>query len=861
MGKLVETLELVHGNFDRGINSAVSSVEKLNKSSRNGSSVTDMLSGKLGNMGNVTGAASGIVSKFAGAIGVVTTAQGVFDKLLENSAELSKQYSLAVAEGTNVVNTFFASLAAGDFSPFINGLEKIIMDAREAASQISVLQRMSGIGNNKIAALEYRNDKLKYTIRTSKNPKEIASAKKELASNNQEVKRNYKELGDQSGKAFTTSFNNTLHKNGYTGKDLTEKQINALYYSKKFRTKGYKDTSKHTSPSFGNYSIFGDIAANVTNKVKDIAYNSTHRPNDKGLGNALARFTNKDVENINDLKSKEIGNYSSGQGYENSTLRTLSYKGSGGSGSGKKTGGSSKVGRSGKTGTGTVKKTEYQKAVDKYNEDYSSVNLDDIEGLNIIIKDLEKINTLEKDSAKQKAHSAEIDKEKEKIQGLLVEKSKTLDGINELISNTEKDLSSTSDTTKQTEDVKNLNKYYKDRWNIQMDLAKLNSDDTEENRSNKLSLIQEGISKGYIKEIDYHDQIVELQQKENNENYQKSLNESGYLTKLDVELDHYKELVDNAKTLDDYKKKVSTYRSKTKEAANKRYDAAKSTNDGSRQGIQDTIDALENKMQFDTGDTLKKDKEELKEYKKQLDDLNNTPLENLVASFDKVENAVNSLSTTFSDLNNFLSETFGKSEVVEELSKVFSVMSDGMKVVDDLSNAYDAISKVVDMFTVSEHAATVAVEAKSVANATEAGSNAASVGVSATKTGANIAEGKSSFIAGIGNVIKAFTSMGVPGYILMFAAVAGVIALFAKAMGSFAEGGVVNSNLKHGDSNLIRVNGGEMVLTTNQQTNLFKMLNNGNGTGGYGGNVQFRISGKDLVGTLSNYNNKLSKVN
>lgn len=52
-----------------------------------------------------------------------------------------------------------------------------------------------------------------------------------------------------------------------------------------------------------------------------------------------------------------------------------------------------------------------------------------------------------------------------------------------------------------------------------------------------------------------------------------------------------------------------------------------------------------------------------------------------------------------------------------------------------------------------------------------------------------------------------------------------------------------------------------MILNNRQQRNLFNLLN-GNGTtvGSGGGQVEFKIRGKELVGVLANYNNKTAKV-
>ena len=60
---------------------------------------------------------------------------------------------------------------------------------------------------------------------------------------------------------------------------------------------------------------------------------------------------------------------------------------------------------------------------------------------------------------------------------------------------------------------------------------------------------------------------------------------------------------------------------------------------------------------------------------------------------------------------------------------------------------------------------------------------------------------------------------------------------------------------------LARVNSGEMILNNTQQARLFDLLDGGASMVGYGTRkVEFKIRGQNLVGTLRNYNNKMSKV-
>lgn len=95
------------------------------------------------------------------------------------------------------------------------------------------------------------------------------------------------------------------------------------------------------------------------------------------------------------------------------------------------------------------------------------------------------------------------------------------------------------------------------------------------------------------------------------------------------------------------------------------------------------------------------------------------------------------------------------------------------------------------------------------------------------------------------------------GWLTAAAAIASVIAAFA-AIPKFANGGIINSPFTSGDRVLARVNGGEMILNKHQQSTLFNLLDNGI-MGGLN-QVQFKISGKELVGVLENYNNRMSKL-
>lgn len=114
--------------------------------------------------------------------------------------------------------------------------------------------------------------------------------------------------------------------------------------------------------------------------------------------------------------------------------------------------------------------------------------------------------------------------------------------------------------------------------------------------------------------------------------------------------------------------------------------------------------------------------------------------------------------------------------------------------------------------------------------------------------------------ASAGEAIAGATASGakMPFPLNLIAIATGIAAVVAAlaTMSKFAKGGIVGGNSAHGDHNLARVNSGEMILNKAQQGTLFKAISSGSLGGG---NVEFKIKGADLVGTINNYSKKISK--
>lgn len=84
-------------------------------------------------------------------------------------------------------------------------------------------------------------------------------------------------------------------------------------------------------------------------------------------------------------------------------------------------------------------------------------------------------------------------------------------------------------------------------------------------------------------------------------------------------------------------------------------------------------------------------------------------------------------------------------------------------------------------------------------------------------------------------------------------------AKIASAIPGFKDGGIVDSIFTSGDRNLIRANGGEMIMTTPQQSKLWGAIEKGQ-FGSGGGDVRFVIEGNRLVGILNQMKSKQSRI-
>lgn len=90
--------------------------------------------------------------------------------------------------------------------------------------------------------------------------------------------------------------------------------------------------------------------------------------------------------------------------------------------------------------------------------------------------------------------------------------------------------------------------------------------------------------------------------------------------------------------------------------------------------------------------------------------------------------------------------------------------------------------------------------------------------------------------------------------------IASILSIFSS-LPKFENGGVVGGHSFYGDKILARLNSGELVINRNDQKRLYNTLQQSTSPSPMNGaSVQFKISGRDLVGVLSNHQNKTSRV-
>lgn len=198
----------------------------------------------------------------------------------------------------------------------------------------------------------------------------------------------------------------------------------------------------------------------------------------------------------------------------------------------------------------------------------------------------------------------------------------------------------------------------------------------------------------------------------------------------------------------------------------------------------------------------------------------------------------------------------------EKWDSFISAMANTSTIVSNLSNAFNTLA-TESSNSLEEVSASMALMTKNTATNSAAVAAAILQMVSSTLPAISAMIGSISVLAGVEATEKAVsTSKHWIEAIAAVVAIAGTVAsaiASAKKLGNmkFATGGIVPGNSYTGDRVVASVNSGEMILNKRQQNTLFRAINSGSIVGsGMNNEVQFKISGTDLVGVLNNNSRK-----
>ena len=375
---------------------------------------------------------------------------------------------------------------------------------------------------------------------------------------------------------------------------------------------------------------------------------------------------------------------------------------------------------------------------------------------------------------------------------------------------------------------------------------------------------------------DLHDQLNELTKK-----------------KQEQEL-KYTAVVD-AKSLDDINEKISDHEMKVKatvigskdlEGIADSLKQQKEFHEGIVRSLQDQVAKIKQKQslggkltsdeskllslyeqEVSTVDELGKsfDKAAEKAAKVKLDKLKYDGAKETYGAVKDVTGAVFGLANSWSGL----AENWNDMSTFEKIEGAFNTV---MGTIDSVISSYETIMGVLQTFDAIKEASAATTVATA---ATEEAADTAKTVTDTVNTQTRVANNTMEETSDIGKVavnqgvaISEATASGAalpfPANIAAIAAgIAAVVAAFSM-IASFADGGIVSSGSKIGDQNMVRVNGGEMILNGSQQERLFNMLNGGNGGNVVNstpvGKVTFEIKGQKLRGVLKNSYRKSSKI-
>lgn len=257
--------------------------------------------------------------------------------------------------------------------------------------------------------------------------------------------------------------------------------------------------------------------------------------------------------------------------------------------------------------------------------------------------------------------------------------------------------------------------------------------------------------------------------------------------------------------------------------------------------------ALQNVTSLEDAIKIAEVQQDIEDLQKELSTNLYDGVKNIASSSDRVVSAFESLRDIMNDVD---------STAWEKIMAVWNAITNAVDGFMSIANAIQTVTEVTERLTRAKQVQMAVDKTLTVStvanNQTKVASTAsAAVATKAAATGevaANTAKGVSAAGASAGNLPFPYNLIAMGG------AIAAALALFAS-IPKFAKGGIVVGGPTSGDKILTRLNGGEMILNTSQQSRLFRMINEGTATSkttSLSSIVKTSVRAKDLILVINN---------
>lgn len=250
-------------------------------------------------------------------------------------------------------------------------------------------------------------------------------------------------------------------------------------------------------------------------------------------------------------------------------------------------------------------------------------------------------------------------------------------------------------------------------------------------------------------------------------------------------------------------------------------------------------------------------KQDIKDFSKELGEGIYSGVKDIASSSDRMVSAFQTLNDVLSDVDasgweRIMAIWNAMTNTIDGFMSILKTIETMTELTDKLAKAKEA-EAAIDTASTATKVTNAGIEATAdVAAATT--SIIADESASAVKKKTATENVAASTAEGAAEAGKSAAGLPFPWNIVAIGgAIAAAIAAFA-VIPKFANGGIITGGPTSGDKILARVNAGEMILNSGQQSRLFEAINSGQlgGTKNLSSSVSTRVRAKDLILTINN---------